>query len=270
MSTAETRGVVRTRFLHGQAAQLEDQVAREEPLEIRVAGTPLAVLLRTPGHDEELAVGFCLTEGVLDRAEQVDQVEPCAAAPAQARGNVVNVCVAVGASPNLARWSKPRFSNSACGVCGTATLDNLAQHQAPLVDARTLGLAQVLEAPRALGAQQPAFSVTGGLHAAGLLDGDRMLGAVREDVGRHNAVDKALGAWALQHGEVAPLALVTTSRAGFEIVQKAHARRVPVVITVGAPTSLAVELAERAGITLVSFVRSAQCSVYAHPQRVLP
>jgi FdhD protein len=243
-------------------------VAVEEPLEIRLAGKVLAVLLRTPGHDDDLAVGFALSEGVLAHASEVDEVRPCAAAPAQAIGNVVEVLLRDGVTPNFSRHQQPRFSNSACGVCGSAALENLLHVAPPIVDGRTITPTEAQRAPDLLRAQQPGFLATGGLHAAGLLDDDGALQAVREDVGRHNATDKALGAWAQDRGDHAARALVVSSRAGFEIVQKAHALRVPVVVCVGAPTSLAVDSAVLAGITLLAFSSSHGFGVYAHSHRV--
>jgi len=197
-------------------------------------------------------------------------VRPCEAAPAQAIGNIVELVLVPGVTPDLSRHQQPRFSNSACGVCGTATLENLLFRAPPVEDLRLVTHEEVLRAPHALRQQQPGFERTGGLHAAGLLDEDGKVVCVREDVGRHNAADKALGAWALERGDAPARALVMSSRAGFEIVQKAHALRVPVVITVGAPTSLAVDAAQKAGVTLLSFVSDDGFGIYAHPHRVRP
>jgi len=245
-----------------------DAVAVEEPLEIRVAGRTVAVLLRTPGHEEDLAVGFCLTEGLLHSAQDVDEVRACDAAPAAARGNVVDVLLRAGASADFSRHLTPRFSNSACGVCGTAALENLLHHRPSMTDVRSVVLSELMDAPRRLLERQPAFRATGGLHAAGILHDDGNLHCVREDVGRHNASDKAIGAFALEHSAGGALVLVVSSRAGFEIVEKAHAARIPVVVSVGAPTSLAVDMAQGAGLTLCAFAGADSIGVYTHPSRI--
>jgi len=263
-----SRMLQRTRVGGGTSHAETDAVAVEEPLEIRVAGTALAVLLRTPGQDEELAVGFALTEGVLRSPSDVDEVRPCAVAPAHAADNIVDVIVVAGATPDLRRHTRPRYSNSACGVCGVAALENVMLDAPPLDDAVTVDESLLRQTPALLRAQQPAFDATGGLHAAMVFNRDGAVALVREDVGRHNATDKVLGAWALAFGDVPPLMLVVSSRAGFEIVQKAHMRRVPVVVSVGAPTTLAVACAQKAGITLAAFTHGQGFSLYAHPHRV--
>ncbi|MBI5497317.1 MAG: formate dehydrogenase accessory sulfurtransferase FdhD [Deltaproteobacteria bacterium] len=262
-----TRAVHRVR-VRDATEQGSDLVAHEEPLEIRVGGVPLAVLLRTPGHDADLAAGYVLTEGVVADAADIDDVVPCATAPAEAAGNIVDVLLRPGAAPDLRRFQRPRHANSACGTCGAASLDNLLAEAPPLVDGRCIPGAVVRGLPDALRQRQPGFAATGGLHAAAALDDAGALQDVREDVGRHNAVDKTLGAWAVRGRGRAALGVVVSSRAGFEIVQKAHVLRVPVVVSVGAPTSLAVELALRAGLTLVAFAGAAGFNIYAHGHRI--
>lgn len=265
-----TRAVTRQRWDGASGSSAVDTVAVEEPLEIRVAQTPVAVLLRTPGHDEDLATGFALTERLVAGVEDIESVVPCEAAPAAARGNVVDVQVTGGAKVDLRRFARPRFSNSACGVCGAAALENLLMDAGGVLDdAARFKVAAIHQATGQLLAAQPAFAMTGGLHAAGIMDQAGALGFVREDVGRHNATDKALGAYALAgFSPSGAAALVVSSRAGFEIVQKALVMRMAMVVTVGAPTSLAVEVAQRGGVTLVAFARSGSFSVYAHAARV--
>ncbi|MEW5851344.1 MAG: formate dehydrogenase accessory sulfurtransferase FdhD [Myxococcota bacterium] len=265
----QTRQVQRRRYTGAEVHEEQDLVAVEEPLEIRLRGRAVVVLLRTPGRDEDLALGFCITEGLLPPDVGEVDVRPCENTPAEAQGNVVEVFPPAGLQPDFSRHAQPRYSNSACGVCGTATLDNLLRNTPALQDARTATLDELRHAPDVLLSQQPAFRATGGLHAAGLIDDTGAMCCVREDVGRHNATDKTLGAWALERpGPVRPRVLVVSSRAGFEIVEKAHVARVPVVVCVGAPTSLAVETAQRAGLTLCAFAARGGISVYSHPQRV--
>jgi FdhD protein len=252
---------------HGRVSEV-DAVAQEEPLEIRIAGRSVAVLLRTPGHDEDLATGFALTEGILGSAQDVERVAPCISTPATAIGNVVDVILRCGVVADFSRHLSARFSNSACGVCGTAVLGNLVDVKDALsTDLKVQGAA-LAAAPKELLRMQPAFRATGGLHAVGLLGADGSLRGVREDVGRHNAADKALGAWALEFEDAQAAVLVVSSRAGFEIVAKAYQRRVPVVVSVGAPTSLAIDAAKKAGITLVAFASASGISIYTHENRV--
>ena len=266
--SAQTRSVRRARISENDFLDEQDVVAVEEPLEIRLCGIPLTVLLRTPGNDEELAVGFCMTEGLIGSAQDVDEVKPCDNAPAQAAGNIVDVLVRAGILPDFRRHQAPRYANSACGVCGIATLENLTRAVAPLTDAHSIPFRTLLQLPQKLRHQQPGFAATGGMHAAGLLFDDGALHCVREDVGRHNATDKTLGAWLLERPEDRPRALVVSSRAGFEIVEKAHHAGVPVVLCVGAPTSLAVNAAERAGVTLCAFASARGCNIYSHGGRI--
>jgi FdhD protein len=235
-----------------------DAVAVEEPLEIRVNGSPVAVTMRTPGHDDELALGFCLAEGM--RPQRATATPDLAA-------NTVDV-EAPGFDPEQLRRSF--YVSSSCGVCGKGALEAVAV-EAPKVD-RDLRLPAGLLAslPDRLREAQGAFAATGGLHATGVFDRDGTLLCVREDVGRHNALDKVLG-WALLEGRL-PLAdavLCLSGRVAFELVQKAAVAGCPIVVAVGAPTSLAVELAVDRGITICGFVRDARMNVYSETWRVL-
>jgi FdhD protein len=238
---------------------VRDEVAVEEPLEIRVDGAPLTVTMRTPGNDEELALGFLYGEGLIDG--------PRAAGPtANFAGNTVEVAGPLARDPGARRF----YTTSSCGVCGKGSLEEVAVYAAslagdPLIVARDL----LADLPARL--RQPGFSRTGGLHATGLFTADGELVAVREDVGRHNAMDKVVG-WALGAGRL-PLhghVLCVSGRLSFELVQKAAVAGAPVLVGVGAPTSLAVELADDRGLTLCGFARGGRVNVYTHERRVLP
>jgi FdhD protein len=235
-----------------------DQVAVEEPLEIRVNGAPVAVTMRTPGHDEELALGFCLSEGLRPFE---------ASLPRDLAANTVEVTAPAFDS---ARLQRSFYTSSSCGVCGKGALEAV-EVEAPRVGARLEVAATMLaELPERLRAAQPAFAATGGLHATGLFDPDGQLLCLREDVGRHNAMDKVVG-WAFGAGRL-PLGgqiLCVSGRLSFELVQKAAVVGCPVVVAVGAPSSLAVELAADRGITLCGFARGGRLNVYTETWRLL-
>ncbi len=235
-----------------------DRVAVEEPLEIRIGGRPVAVTMRTPGHDEELALGFCISEGL--RPGEARLSEDLAA-------NTVEVD-APGFDPERLRRSF--YTSSSCGVCGKGALEAVAV-EAPRVESDLrLPLALVASLPDRLREAQAAFEVTGGLHATGLFSAEGEPLCVREDVGRHNALDKVVG-WAFRKG-LLPLAgqvLCVSGRLSFELVQKAAVAGCPVLVAVGAPSSLAVELAVDRGVTLCGFVRAGTVNVYTEPWRIL-
>jgi FdhD protein len=243
------------RLPHG--AEERDQVAVEEPLEIRIGGQPVAVTMRTPGHDEELALGFCLSEGL--RPES-------AAPPADLAANTIDV-EAPGFDP--ARVQRSFYTSSSCGVCGKGALEAVAV-EAPRVESRLqIPAALLADLPERLRAAQPAFAATGGLHATGLFASDGGLLCLREDVGRHNAMDKVVG-WAFVEGRL-PLAdavLCVSGRLSFELVQKAAVAGSPILVAVGAPSSLAVELGRDRGLTLCGFARGGRLNVYGEPWRV--
>ncbi|HEU5243128.1 MAG TPA: formate dehydrogenase accessory sulfurtransferase FdhD [Gaiellaceae bacterium] len=234
-----------------------DRVAVEEPLEIRIGGRPVAVTMRTPGHDEELALGFCLSEGLRPSEARL---------PADLAANTVEV-EAPGFDPG--RLQRSFFTSSSCGVCGKGALEAVAV-EAPRVESELrLPLTFVASLPARLREAQAAFAVTGGLHATGLFSDAGELLCVREDVGRHNALDKVVG-WAFSEG-LLPLAehvLCVSGRLSFELVQKAAVAGCPVLVAVGAPSSLAVELATDRGITLCGFVRDGSANVYTGPWRI--
>jgi FdhD protein len=260
------------RVAEAVAGPARDRVAHEEPLEIQLAGAPLAVLMRTPGHDLELVTGFVLTERVVDSFADLEAVRHCTDAPArEAEDNVVRVTLRAGLRPDLERLRRNLFASSSCGVCGKATLENALATAPPLDDPTRLRASVLTGLPERLRAAQPVFDETGGLHAAGLFDCEGRLLVAREDVGRHNAVDKVVG-WAARNGRL-PLAdgvLVVSGRASFEIVQKALAARIPIVAAVSAPSSLAVSLARDSGIALVGFLRGSGFNVYGARERILP
>jgi FdhD protein len=239
-----------------RAPGLEDEVAVEEPLEIRVDGRALAVTMRTPGHDEELALGFLLGEGLIDGAR-------AAGPPGDLAGNTVEVAGPLLREPDARLF----FTSSSCGVCGKGALEQVAVQCARLPEGPALARALLAGLPDRL--RQPTFARTGGLHATGLFTAAGEPVCVREDVGRHNAMDKVVG-WALRAGLVPlhPHVLCVSGRLSFELVQKAAVAGAPVLVGVGAPTSLAVRLADDRGLTLCGFARQGRVNVYTHPERV--
>ncbi len=247
-----------------------DEVAREEPLEIQVNGASVAVVMRTPGHDEELVLGFLITEGVVQRAEEVVSLRHCSTAPSpEAVDNVLRARLASGVELDLEALRRNMFASSSCGICGKATIDNVLRTAAPLEAFHGFDAAMLTGLPERLRQAQAVFDRTGGLHAAGLFEADGTLLAAREDIGRHNAVDKVIG-WSARNGRL-PLShtvLMVSGRISYEIVQKALAARIGLVAAVSAPSSLAVDLAERAGMTLIGFLRDGAMNVYCHHERV--
>jgi FdhD protein len=278
MTRTRAGGKVRARVLQvesGRARRRQDVVATEEPLEIRlVAGgatRTVAVTMRTPGADFELAAGFLHAEGILSSRDEVERISYCVEASAEQRYNVVNVALRTPVLPDLASLERHFFVTSACGVCGKASLEAL--HVRGL-SALPRGLAVAPELitslPDKLRQAQGLFDLTGGLHAAALFDSSGNLLAAREDVGRHNALDKLIG-WALLEGRL-PLegcVVLLSGRASFELLQKSLMARVPVVCSVSAPSSLAVSVARAFGVTLVGFLRGERFNVYAGEERIV-
>jgi FdhD protein len=257
----------------GIAAERPDVLAAEEPMEIRVegAGQPpvsVAVTMRTPGGDFELAAGFLYTEGLLDGADDVRRVSYCEdLEPDEQHYNVVTVELTRPFDADLLR--RNFYASSSCGICGKATLDDVEVHCETIAPGPEVDGAVISRLPDALRAAQRVFEQTGGLHAAGLFTSHAELRSLREDVGRHNAVDKIVGERLLA-GDL-PLSrdvLQVSGRIGFEIVQKAARAGIPVISAVGAPSSLAVDAAERLGMTLVGFVRDERFNVYTRPERI--
>lgn len=261
----------------GRSRLRSDYLATEEPLEIRlVAGggrQTLAVTMRTPGADFELAVGFLFAEGIVARREDVRRVTYCTdrEVGAHQRYNIVTVELAGGVTPDLRALERHFFVSSACGVCGKAALDQLERRGCRGVTGGPQISPEVLYGlPERLRAAQGVFESTGGLHAAGLFSTTGDLVAVREDVGRHNALDKLVG-WAVMQGkaQLDDGILLVSGRSSYEILQKAITAGLPMVCGISAPSSLAVDLAQRFGVTLVGFLRDRRCNVYAHPERLL-
>ncbi len=241
-----------------------DLLAVEEPLEIRVGGQPLAVTMRTPGHDIDLAAGFLATEGVIGSAADLSEIKLC-------DGNVADVTLAPGTPGPGERMRRNFVTTSACGVCGKESIDAIrvrARYDVS-ADRSTVAPAVLADLPDRLRAAQRVFASTGGLHAAGIFTAGGTLLALREDVGRHNAVDKVIG-WALREGRL-PLAgcvLLVSGRASFELTQKALMAGMPMLAAVSAPSSLAAELAEESGMTLVGFLRGTSMNVYTGAHRL--
>ncbi len=263
----------RTTRIDGDRRRADDDLlVREEPLEIRLGPLSLAVVMRTPGHDEELALGFLVTERVIDHRDQVRSIRHCTTVEApEAEDNVLQVLLAEGVDVDFERLRRNLYASSSCGICGKATIENAMAVAPPLEERGTCDQAWLGGLTDRLLEGQEVFARTGGLHAAALFapGGSEAL-VVREDVGRHNAVDKVVG-WATSTGlRPAGHALVVSGRISYEIVQKALAARIPLVVAVSAPTSLAVELAETAGITLAGFARRGTMNVYTHPERLAP
>ena len=256
------------------AVRRPDSIAVEEPLELRVGGRALAVTMRTPGHDVELAHGFLLTEGVIGSAEDISNARYCDSVDDEGRNtyNVLDVGLAPGVPTPDPGVERNFYTTSSCGVCGKASLDavRLRSRYSPSADETRVAAEVLVDLPDALRRRQQVFDRTGGLHAAGLFTASGELLVVREDVGRHNAVDKVLG-WALLQGKVPASGCVLTvsGRTSFELAQKAVMAGVPVIAAVSAPSSLAVELAEECGLTMVGFIRNGSMNIYTHSDRVL-
>lgn len=269
-----------TRRQAGRATQTADGVAIEEPLEIRLAYGPdgqraeasISITMRTPGADPELAVGFLFGEGLIARADDVRSADACGpSAPGRTFHNVVRVELASHVDLEPARLLRHFYTTSSCGVCGKASLDALRQQpRLTAADAAFRISNEALTAlPAMLGARQETFARTGGLHGVGLFDAHGSIEAVYEDVGRHNALDKLVGA-GLQTGTLpwSTRGVLLSGRASFELLQKAMMAGAPLVAAIGAPSSLAIDLAQEFGLTLVGFLRRDGFNVYSHPERV--
>ncbi len=254
-------------------AEERDDLAVEEPLEIRVEGRPVAVTMRTPGHDEELAAGFLLTEGVIARREDIVAIAPAAAKKGGGvEPNIVDVKLTRPEAVDFARLTRHVFTASSCGLCGKATIAAVQAKYAALSpeEGPRVAAGALAKMPATLAAAQATFQRTGGLHATGLFSADGKLLVSREDVGRHNAVDKVLG-HLLLGGRIAAseVVLLVSGRVAFEIVQKALAARIAFIAAISAPTSLAVDFARTGGQTLVGFLRDGRMNVYAGADRVV-
>lgn len=276
MGRITVRKPILTLRVDGEERRRPDTLAVEEPLEIRIGGTPLAVTMRTPGHDVELAAGFLVSEAVISRGDEFSGAIHCGGpgtGGVENTYNVLDVTLAPGVRPPSPDLARSFYTTSSCGVCGKASIDAVETVSSYDVstDPATVDLPLLASLPDLLRAQQAVFDKTGGLHAAGLFDaatGELLV--LREDVGRHNAVDKVVGWAALQ--DRLPLrgtVLQVSGRASFELVQKAAMAGIPILAAVSAPSSLAVDLAEARGITLVGFSRGQSLNVYSRADRIL-
>ncbi len=259
---------------NGKVRSRLDQLATEEPLEIRLVSPQktVAVTMRTPGADFELAAGFLYSEGVVSSREDIDRISYCVDTDVdgEQRYNIVNVALREGLSVDLQPLERHFFTTSACGVCGKASLEALRSREYPVIpDGPEVSAAVIYSLPDQLRSAQRVFSTTGGLHAAGLFDAQGTLLSVREDVGRHNALDKLVGSAILS--DEFPLnncIVMVSGRSSFEILQKCLAAGVPIVCAVSAPSSLAVTLAREFGITLIGFLRGERFNIYAGKERL--
>ena len=258
------------RYGDDAGARVEDQLAGEEPLEVRVGGAPLTVMMRTPGHERELALGFLFGEGIIRTADDVAAVGILPNGEHPDLENIVDIALNPSAPGVDQRWQRNFLSATSCGLCGVSTIEAIHQAAPPLPDDGLVVDPEVIYGLDArLRAEQEVFARTGGLHAAGLFTAEGEPVAVREDIGRHNAVDKVVG-HALERG-LMPLArhiLMVSGRTSFEIVQKALQARIPVLVAVSAPSSLARDLAQASNQTLIGFLRGRSLNVYSGRQRI--
>ena len=258
------------RFAGRRATRGRDAVAREEPLEIQLDGASLVVVMRTPGHDEELGLGLLLSERIIGSLDDIASIRHSTLAQnPESADNILQVRLREGVTIDWQRLKRNLYASASCGICGKATIDGVLAEAPPLEDRSRFRAASFYALPERLRAGQEAFGETGGLHAAGLFDREGRLFVVREDIGRHNAVDKVIG-WSLERGRL-PLGghvLLVSGRISYEIAAKALAARIPVVAAVSAPSSLAIALAERAHLTLVGFLRGQSFNVYGERARV--
>jgi FdhD protein len=265
-ASVETRNLLKIR--PGSASRADDWVVVEEPLEVRVNGAPLAFIMRTPGHDLELAAGFALTEGVVGSPDGIGTIHHCEDAP-DAGKNVVNIGLLPGVSFDPERLRRALMASAACGLCGRASLEALASQARPSVSNVRVTRSLLLDLPRRLSEAQGVFRRTGALHAAALFAADGTLLVAREDVGRHNAVDKAVGRAVMDRQPLADAILLVSGRTSFEILQKAAVAGVPIVAAVSGPTTLAIATAEEFHITLVNFLRDGGMNVATRPERIV-
>jgi len=248
-----------------------DELALEAPLEIRLGGEPLATTMRTPGDDSALALGFLFAEGLVEGARQVGTIAHCGTPGEEGYGNVIEVTPGPGVALDPERFGASRrgtLVTASCGVCGRASIDDLLERLPATPPSRALSLAVLAAAPEVLVSGQASFARTGAVHAAAALSSEGALLALAEDVGRHNAVDKVVGRLLTGDRLADAAILVVSGRTSFEIVQKAAVARMSAVVAVSGPTTLAVDLAQRAGLALAGFARTGRLNVYTHPERL--
>ncbi len=266
--SAQSSATEIVRWKSGRAASLTDQVAREEPLEIRVRGRSVAVTMRTPGHDRELAAGFLLTERIIRQRKDLVAIATCRAS--QEPENTLDVFLRPGVEVDFAALTRHVFASSSCGLCGKASIEAVKQHFPAVDSGIAMTAISLARLPGRMRQAQKTFAQTGGLHAAAIFDAKGKLVVLREDIGRHNAVDKVIGHGVLENK--LPFdrhILLVSGRASFEILQKALAARISMVAAVSAPSSLAVEFARANGQTLVGFLRGSTMNIYSRPERIL-
>lgn len=263
------KGIEVARFRDGQLHPAEpDEAAVEEPLEIRLEGRSIAVVMRTPGHDRELAAGFLLTEGIVRESADIFEISACLTT-GDAAGNGIDITLADPGKFDLTKLSRHVFSSSSCGICGRATIEAAMQQFPPIAGGPTLEARLLLQLPEKFAAAQATFQRTGGLHACALFEASGGLLLLREDVGRHNALDKLIGHQLLaQQLPLGKHVLLLSGRVSFEMTQKALAAGIAVVAAISAPTSLAIEFARANQQTLIGFLRGETMNIYAGAERI--
>ncbi|MEI8106433.1 MAG: formate dehydrogenase accessory sulfurtransferase FdhD [Verrucomicrobiota bacterium] len=265
-----TRATRLLRFHQRQSlGEVDDLLAVEEPLEIRVEGQSIAVVMRTPGHDRELAAGFLLSEGVIKSSRDIFDLSTCVPQTKEGPSQAVDVALTHPQSFHPEKLSRHLFTSSSCGICSQTSIKATIKMHPPLTDRTRISLETLFALPEKLASEQAAFQTTGGIHACALFDKYGHLIALREDVGRHNALDKILG-WALLEN-LLPLRghiILFSGRASFEMLQKAHAGSIPIVAAISAPSSLAVEFARASGQTLAGFLRGQSLNIYTGSARI--
>ena len=258
------------RWRNFQPSLVEDELVVEEPLEIRIGGQSLVVVMRTPGHDFDLAAGFLYTEGLINCADDIGTIAYCEDVKQADLQNIINVHLTNGwDAESQSGWQRNFHANASCGLCGKMTIESVKQEIPPIESQLRINQAILYQLSDQLRSAQSVFEATGGLHAAGLFNADGELEIIREDIGRHNAVDKVIGQALL--ADTFPLdeyVLMVSGRVSFEIVQKALFAQIPVVVAVSAGSSLAVDLAQESQMTLIGFMRGKSMTVYSRPDRI--
>jgi len=246
----------------GELNEVSDRVAAEEPLQITVDGSPVAVVMRTPGYDHDLVTGFLLTEGLVGGVADVSRID------LEAKKNHALVFLSDDVVLDHAKLSRNLFSASSCGICGKASIEAIHQQAEPVEGGFVFSSDTLLSLPKALRVAQEVFESTGGLHAAALVNAEGEILALREDVGRHNAIDKVIGWAAIENVDLSQTLLQVSGRVSFEVMQKALMARIPIVSAISAPSSLAVEFARDSNQTLIGFLRPPTFNIYSNPERI--
>jgi len=255
--------------LENPPQKIEDHLVVEEPLEIRVRSQAIAVTMRTPGHDHELAIGFLLSEGLIHHRDEITEIAYCQRGEASETQNILNVFLSPSVKIDFAQLTRHVFASSSCGICGKSTIESVHQHFPPVESNSTFSPELLISLPARLRAAQETFDRTGGLHAAAIFDQEGNLIVLREDIGRHNAVDKVIGHGFLNNPfPFSSHILLVSGRASFEIMQKALAARIQIVASISAPSDLAVNFAKESNQTLIGFLRGEQFNIYSSPERL--